>query len=96
MKERDFASKVRSHLRKKGAYVVVNRAAPGVPVGCPDTTFLYEGAWGVIEFKRSAKAPYRVGQKPTLNRLAKWSPFVYTVYPENWPEVQAELDKNFF
>lgn len=83
-------------LKSKGAYVIKNRAAPGVPVGCPDILFLYEGAWGAIECKRAFNAPYRIGQEATLARLGNWSPFVYTAYPENWGEIKGGLIRNFF
>jgi Holliday junction resolvase len=83
-------------LKSKGAYVIKNRSGPGVPVGCPDITFLYEGAWGVIEVKAHSKSPYRVGQELTLARLADWSPFVFTVHPDNWHYTQEELLNSFF
>lgn len=94
--ETKLQSEIIKWLKEQGAYVIKNRAAPGVPVGCPDILFLYEGAWGAIEVKRDAKAPYRAGQKQTLDRLLKWSPFVWTVHPENWGEVQHNLINYFF
>lgn len=94
--EGKLQAKIIIWLKEQGAYVVKNRAGPGVPVGCPDLFFFYDGAWGAIEAKRDEKAPYRVGQQKTLKRLEKWSPFVYTAYPENWPDVQKILLEQFF
>lgn len=83
-------------LKSEGAYVVKPRAGPGVPIGCPDIFFVYDGAWGFIEVKASMDADYRDGQEATLARLSNWSPFVYTVCPENWPQVKKELETLFF
>lgn len=94
--EAKLQSAVIKWLKSQDAYVIKNRAAPGVPVGCPDILFLFEGAWGAIEVKRSVKAPYRTGQEVTLSRLSEWSPFVYTVYPENWAETKNQLTNLFF
>ena len=96
MSERKLQSEIIKFLKSKGAYVVKTRAAPGVPVGCPDIIFLFEGAWGVVECKAARNSPYRVGQKATLAHLGAWSPFVYTAYPENWPLIKDELLTNFF
>jgi Holliday junction resolvase len=94
--EGKLQSEIIKWLKSQGAYVIKPRPGPGVPVGCPDILFLFEGAWGAIECKASPTAPYRVGQEPTLARLNNWSPFVYTAYPENWPEIKTELTTLFF
>ena len=83
-------------LKSKGAYVIKPRGGPGIPVGCPDIIFLFEGAWAAIEVKASAKAPFRLGQQPTLKKLKEWCPFVYVAYPENWPIIRSELTGRFF
>ena len=83
-------------LLELGAWVTKLNAAPGVPLGAPDRMFVYGEKWAVIEFKRDAKAPFRIGQKIQLDRLKKMNPFVYVVYPENWEEVKAELIAKFF
>ena len=83
-------------LKSKGAYVIKTKPGPGIPTGCPDVIFLFEGAWGVIEFKSARNAPFRPGQKPTLEQLRGWSPFVYVAYPENWSQVKTELARQFF
>jgi Holliday junction resolvase len=83
-------------LKEQGAYVIKNRAGPGVPVGAPDRIFVYGPKWSVIEFKASATAPYRPGQRETLDFLRRGNRFVYTAYPENWEEVKRDLLDNFF
>lgn len=83
-------------LKGRGAYVFKTRPGMGTPIGCPDVIFLYEGAWGVIEVKSSARAKYQPGQKHTLGKLKLWSPFVYMAYPENWHGIKAELLTTFF
>lgn len=94
--EAKLQAKIIKFLKEKGAYVIKTKPGPGTPVGCPDIIFLYEGAWGAIECKSSASAPYQPGQKPTLERLKGWSPFVYTAYPGNWDGVKTELLRLFF
>lgn len=96
MNEAKLQSQIIKWLKSKGAYVIKNRAAPGVPVGCPDVLFLYEGAWGVVEVKRSEKAPFRAGQEMTLRHLRGWSPYVYVAWPDNWPIIRDELATIFF
>jgi Holliday junction resolvase len=83
-------------LKDQGAYVIKNRAGPGVPTACPDRTILYRDKWAIIEFKASESAPYRPGQKETLEFLGRHNRFVYTAYPENWPSVKSHLLSNFF
>lgn len=94
--EGKLQSEIIKWLRSKGAYVVKNRAGPGVPVGCPDVLFLYEGAWGAIEVKATVRSPYGQGQKQTLARLAGWSSFVYVAHRDSWPHIKKELETLFF
>lgn len=83
-------------LKGRGAYVLKTRPGMGTPVGCPDIIFLFEGAWGAIECKASAKAGFNPGQKTTLAKLSSWCGFVYVAYPENWSGIKAELLRQFF
>lgn len=94
--ESTLQAKIIKWLKSKGAYVIKTKPGPGVPVGCPDVVFIFEGAWGVIEVKSSKTAKVQPGQPETLLRLARWSPFVYKCYPENWPAIQTELSTLFF
>lgn len=96
MKEQDFQSKVIKYLKSKGAYVIKTKAQPGTPVGCPDIIALYEGAWLVIECKKSQNSPLRPAQKRTLDKLRQWSHHVYVAYPQNWDAIKAELNICFF
>lgn len=94
--ESKLQSEIVKWLKGKGAYVIKTHPGMGTPTGCPDIIFLFEGAWGAIEVKARAKAPWGVGQEATLNHLNKWSPFVWKAYPENWLEIKAQLLKQFF
>lgn len=94
--EGKLQSQIIKWLKMKGAYVIKTKSGPGTPVGCPDILFLFEGAWGVIEVKAARNSKYQTGQRFTLDRLSKWSPFVYTTYPENWLEIQKALLTQFF
>lgn len=90
--EKQVQVKIAKHLRKKGCFVIITKPQPGTAAGTPDILFLYEGFWGVIECKRSAKAPFRPLQKELLDKLGEWS-FSRVAYPENVDEVIAELDR---
>lgn len=86
--EHDFCMK----LVRKGCYVIKNNAGAGVPKGTPDRTVLMPGGgWAMLEFKKSADAPYKVLQKPQLARLKKmW--YSASVYPENAAQIMKELE----
>jgi Holliday junction resolvase len=94
--ENKLQTEIIKWLKSKGAYVIKTRPAPGIPVGCPDIIFLFEGAWGAIEVKASKTAKMQSLQPETLIRLSRWSPFVYKCYPENWGGIKAELSSLFF
>lgn len=94
--ERKLQSKIIKWLKEQGAYVIKPKAGPGVPVGCPDVIFLYGPQWGAIEVKASEYAPFQPGQQQTLAMMKMNNGWVYRVYPENWPQVQAELVAQLF
>ena len=94
--EKNLQTKIIKFLKSNGAYVIKTRPGPGTPVGCPDIFFVFEGAWGAIECKGSAKAEWQPGQEATLKRLSEWSPFTWKVHPENWVDVQKVLLSQFF
>lgn len=99
MSEGKFQSQAITWLRAQGAYVIKTRPGFGIPSGCPDVFVFYGRNHADIEFKASEKAPYRAGQEATLSYLKRsggGNPFVYTAYPENWAEIQADLLTNFF
>ena len=94
--ERKLQTTIIKWLKSKGAYVIKTRPGMGTPAGCPDIIALYRWKHADIEVKSSATAPYQPGQEPTLNFLRRGNKFVYTAHPDNWPEIQAELEHDFF
>lgn len=94
--EKQLQTQILNWLKAKGCYVIKHSVIAGVPVGCPDISAYYEGAVIFIEVKTSLKAEFRPLQKETLAKLKDWFEFVYVVTPENWPQIQAELEKSFF
>lgn len=78
-------------LKSKGFYVIKTTASPGIPVGCPDVIGLLEGLWIALEVKSSKLARFQPLQKETLKKLDGWS-YAKAVYPENWAEVQDEIE----
>lgn len=91
MTEARLQSKIVKYLRERGCYVIKTRAGVGTPDGCPDIIALCGGLWFALEVKGSATAKYQPLQKATLEKLDSWS-WAKVVYPENWPEIKAELD----
>lgn len=93
MAEQGFQTKVVRWLRQKGCHVIIMSAVPGVPDGTPDVLALFDGGgWAALEIKASAKAKFRPLQKPTIAKLDKMF-FSRAVYPENWKEIQEELNR---
>lgn len=94
--EGKLQSEIISWLKINGVYVVKTKPGPGTPVGCPDIIGLYKDRWLAIEVKAGPKAPFQPGQKLTLQTLGAKNDFVFTAYPENWPDIKAELVELFF
>lgn len=94
--EKKLQTKIIKFFREHGAYVIKTSPGMGTPVGCPDVVALYRWKHAEVEVKASSKAPYRAGQKETLDRLRAGNEFVYTAHPDNWPEIEAELLEKFF
>ena len=94
--ESKLQSDIISWLKINGVYVIKTKPGPGTPVGCPDIIGLYYDRWLAIEVKAGPRAPFQPGQKLTLQTLRESNPFVFVAYPENWPEVRAQLLANFF
>lgn len=90
--ERKIQAKIIKYLKSKGCYVLKTKPGPGVPVGCPDIVFLFEGFWGAIEVKADENSPFQVLQEPTLEKLDNWS-WARVVHSGNYSQVLAELDK---
>lgn len=92
MKESAFQQLVIKWLRAKGCVVLKYQQNATTRASIPDILFLKEGFWGAIEVKKSKTAKYRPGQKETVAKMDAMS-WATVVYPENWPEVQKELEQ---
>lgn len=88
--ESRLQSKIISYLKGKG-YYVIKTGGIGTPDGCPDIIALCGGLWIAIEVKGSATSKYQPLQKDVLQLLDSWS-WAKVAYPENWPEIKAELE----
>lgn len=92
MAESSFQKKVASRFRAKGNLVLVISVLPGIPSGFPDILILSpNGKWALLECKRSATASFRPLQKRMIEKFNRWS-YARAVHPENWIEIQKELD----
>lgn len=92
MSESSLQSEVIRYLRSKGCYVIKTRPGAGVPLGCPDIIFMFEGFWAAIEVKAGVRSPYKPLQLETLKKFNEWS-WARRVDPGNWIEVKYELEK---
>lgn len=91
--EARLQTKIITWLKQKGCIVIKLSAVPGVPNGMPDVLFLLDGGgWGFLECKASKKARFQPLQKDWIKKLDSFY-FARVVYPENWLEVKAELEK---
>lgn len=90
MTEAKLQSEIIQWLRGKGCFVM-KCGGSGVPVGTSDIFFCCEGFYGFIEVKKSAKTKFEPLQPEFLAKMAEWS-WAKAVYPENWLEVQQELE----
>lgn len=90
--EAKLQSEVIKFLRDRGCYVVKLNASVGVPVGAPDVFAVKEGFWCGLEVKASRTARKQPLQAETVSKLDEWS-YCKFVWPENWPEVRAELEQ---
>jgi hypothetical protein len=89
--ESNLQSQIRHYLKSKGCYVLVIRPQPGIPDGCSDILFMFEGFWGALEVKDGPKAPYRPLQRETLEQFNEWS-WARRVDPTDWPVIREELE----
>lgn len=91
-KEQELQKKIISYLKKKGCYVIkINQDAKS-HVGTPDVIAMKEGFWLAIEVKASKTAKFQPLQKETIEKLNEMS-WAKVVYPENWEDVQKELNE---
>lgn len=89
--ESNLQSNIRQYLKSKDCYVLVIKPQPGIPDGCPDILFLYEGFWGAIEVKAAPSSKYQPLQMETLLKLNEWS-WARRVDPSTWPDIRQELE----
>lgn len=92
MLEKDFQAKIVKWLRSQHCVVLKYQQNATTRAALPDIFFVKEGFWGAIEVKKSKTAKYRPGQKETIQKLDEMS-WCKAVYPENWPEIQKELEE---
>lgn len=89
--EGNLKKQIIKFLKAKGCKVRVNEQNATTAAAFPDLTFYYEGFYGMIEVKKSAKARWRPGQKQAIEFWDDWS-WARGVWPENWPEIKRELE----
>lgn len=90
--EAKFQSEVKKWLKSKGCEVFKMTPGGGVPDATEDLLFLKDGFWGFLECKKSKTAPHRPGQDKTVARHNQMS-YSRFVWPQNWPEIQEELEQ---
>lgn len=90
--ESKLQTKVARWLKSKGCFVMVIQPQAGIPTGTSDIFFCIEGFYGWLELKASEKSKYQPLQKEFIQKMDDWS-WARAVWPENWSEVQAELEK---
>lgn len=88
--EASFQASFIKWLKAQGCLVWKLEQSATTQAARPDVLALKEGAWLAIEFKRSAKARFRPGQKQMIEKLDNWS-WCKAVYPENENEIKKEL-----
>lgn len=89
--EGNLKKQIVKFLKSKGCKIRINQQNATTSLGFPDLTFYYEGFYGMIEVKKSAKAKWRPGQKENIEFYDNWS-WARGIYPENWEEVKKELE----
>lgn len=89
-KEKDLQADFISWARKQGFKCFKQQMNATTRVGTPDCIICYKKFYGFCEFKRSKDAPFRPGQKETLEELGKWT-YARVVFPENFDKIMSEL-----
>lgn len=91
--EGNLKKQIVKFLKSKGCKVRINQQNATTELAFPDLTFFYEGFYGMIEVKKSAKARWRVGQKEAIEFWDSWS-WARGVWPgECWEKVKKELEE---
>lgn len=89
--EASLQTKIIKWLRAHGAWVMKTKPGLGTPTGTADIFFCKEGFYGWLEVKGSAKSKRQPGQEMFIAKMDGWS-FARFVHPDNWAEIQAELE----
>ena len=92
--ESKLQTKIITWLKANGFYVIRTSTFPGIPVGCPDVIALKHGYFVALEIKASQNARKQPLQQSTVDLLAE-DGCAWFVWPENWPEIKAELEDVF-
>lgn len=90
--EGKFKTKVVKWLRSKGCFVWICKQDSTTQKGVSDLFFCYRTKYGFLELKRSADAPFRVGQREFLDLYREWV-VAEAVYPENFPAIQHKIEE---
>lgn len=91
-KESEFQKEVAGWLRKQGCRVIKQDPAIGKQKGIPDLLVLKEGWWGMLEIKAHKNSSHQPGQDEWV-AWANENSYGKFVYPENWEEIQEELEE---
>lgn len=92
VKESDFQAKIIKWLRSKGCFVMKNQQNATTQKGVADVFFCKEGFYGFLEVKKSKNAKRQPGQEAFIAKMDDWS-YGELVYPENWTDIQSELEE---
>ena len=91
MKEKVFEQKVRSYLKKVGAYEVKYFGCGFSQSGVPDVLSCVNGQFVAIELKASTGRPSEL-QLHNLRRIHNAYGFAILVYPEDWDLLKRFID----
>lgn len=92
VKESDFQAKIIKWLRSNGCFVMKNQQNATTQKGVADVFFCKEGFYGFLEVKKSKNAKRQPGQEAFIAKMDDWS-YGKLVYPENWTDIQSELEE---
>ena len=89
-----FQKQVKDEITKRfpGCYILKND--PNCIQGIPDLTILWNDKWGMLEVKKSRKAPHRPNQDIRVAELNSMS-FAAFIFPENKEEVLNDMERSF-
>lgn len=80
----EFIKKIRRWLKSKGCLSFNTENSLII--------FFKDGFWGALEVKKSKTAKFQPLQKEMVAKMDEMS-WARVVYPENWEEIQKELEE---